>query len=792
VKPWIIAFRALARRPGFALTVFALLALGIAANTALFSVVDTVLLKPLPYPEPDRLVAVYETNSAKSQARSLVAPVRIQDWSRLARSFTALSAAYSENVTDTGAGEPERLTGLRVAPGYFEVYGVPALTGRTPAPEEERAGGGRVAIISHGLWSRRYGQDPGVLSRRLVLGGQGYSIVGVMPKNFTSAPTDVWIPAQMSAFMLGLRDARFYNGVARMKPGVSIEQAQADLAAVQRSLGEQYPASDRDWSASVTDLKQLRLGDAGKPLLLLFGAVALLLSITVTNVASLVLAQLDDRQREIAIRFSIGGRRRQIVGALMREIAWIAAAGAVAGWAGAALSMRVLPKLFAATPRIAELHLDWRALGFAAAVSCISALAFGLLPALRATSGNRPGTLLRAGRSASGRRRVLQPALVTGQIALTMTLLAGSGLLLRSFQNLTRVDLGFSPANTLLFHVGARWDEDRAHIGRMQEALVSELNRIPGVQAAGMTNFLPASGATLRYQVALEGQAASDETGRMPAGSRTVSPGYLKALQAPLVAGTWCPEVSIDWKAPSRVMVNRRFVEVYARGGNVVGRRLRFATARSSDEIVGVIGDMREDGVEAPAYPYVYNCAVGGGWPDPEYAVRASGDPQALLPQVREIVRRVEPGRAIFGVRTMDEALDAALDRPRSSAEVLAAFALTAMLLAAVGLYSLISHFVNSRRQEIGVRMALGATPAQIVGSFIRGAGRLVGAGIAAGIVLTYIAQRLIQSLLFGVGPLDAISLVAAAALLAAVSLGAALLPARRAAAIDPVESMRE
>jgi putative ABC transport system permease protein len=794
MKSWTLALRSLARRPVFTITVFGLLALGIASNTALFSVVDTVVLKPLPYPNADRLVLVTEANSAKDQKASLVAPGRIEDWNRLNHAFTAISGVYSENVTDTGGGEPERLTGVRVAPRYFEVFGEPAQLGRTFLPEEERDGGPHAAVISFGLWTRRYGQDPRVLDRRLILGGDAFRIVGVMPKTFTSATTDAWLPAQTSDILMRQRDARFFSGVARMKPGLTIAQVQADLVSVQRALGEQYPATDKGWSVNLQDLKAARLGDAGKPMLLLFGAVALLLSITVSNVASLVLSQLDRRQREIAIRFSIGGTRAQIVAALMREIVCIALAGAAAGWAGAALSIRVLVKVFAQTPRIAELSLDWRALVFAATVSAAGALAFGLLPALRATSVRYAASLLRAGRSAMGRRRILQPALVAGQIALTMTLLAGSGLLLRSFRNLTRADLGFNPARTLIFHVGARWDENRARIGRMQETLVAELNRMPGVQAAGIANFLPASGATLRYPVQLEGAAGSDEIARMPAGSRTVSPGYLKAIQATLLTGTACPELRLEGQPAAKAMVNRRFVEVYAHGENVVGRHLRFASPSGPGtmiEIVGVIADIREDSLGAPAYPYVYSCARPGWWPDPEYVIHASGDPRALLGTIRELVHRIEPSRAIFGVRTMDEAVDAALDRPRTSAEIVALFALTAMTLAAVGLYSLIAHFVNSRRQEIGVRIALGASPKQILVSLLQGAGRLIGAGIAVGIALTLVAERLARSLLFGVGAVDVAGLSAAAALLAAVSLGAALIPARRAAAIDPMESMR-
>jgi putative ABC transport system permease protein len=792
MQSWTVALRSVARRPGFSLTVVALLALGIAANTALFSVVDTVLLKPLPYPDAGRLVAVYEANSAKRQATSLIAPGRIQDWNRLNHAFTAISGAYSENVTDTSAAEPERLTGVRVAPRYFDVFAAPALLGRTFQTTEEVDGGPHAVVISYGLWTRRYGQDPSVLAKSLTIGGDRFSIVGVMPKSFTSSKTDVWIPAQSSAFLMRQRDARFLSGVARMKPGIAIAQAQSDLTAVQRSLGEQFPATDKDWSVTVADLKKVRLRDAGGPLLLLFGAVALLLSITVTNVASLVLSQFDGRQREIAIRFSIGGRRSQIVGALLREIAWLAAAGAAIGWAGAALSMQAVAKFFAATPRIAELRLDWRALLFAGAVSALAAIAFGLLPSLRATSQRGASSLLRAGRGATGRRRILQPVLVAGQMALTMTLLAGAGLLLRSFENLSRVDLGFQPDHALLFHVGARWDEDRGLIGRIQESLVADLARLPGVEAAGITNFLPVSGATLRYPVVLEGAAATDDSARLPAGSRTVSPGYLQAIHAKLLAGAWCPDLRLDPNAPSRAMVNRRFVEIYAPSRNVIGMRLRIPQFRGpAIEIVGVVNDIREDAIDAPAYPYVYNCARAGGWPDPEYVIRSQGDPRALLSAVRELVRRAAPGRAIFGVRTLEEEIDTTLDRPRASAEILALFALAAMTLAAIGLYSLIAHFVNSRRQEIGVRMALGASPTQIVAALLRNAGRLIAAGIVLGACLTLAAQRLLHSMLYGVSALDAASLLAAAALLAVVSTAAALIPARRAAAIDPMESMR-
>jgi predicted permease len=476
----------------------------------------------------------------------------------------------------------------------------------------------------------------------------------------------------------------------------------------------------------------------------------------------------------------------------MREIAWIAAAGAVCGYALARFSMSLLAKLFADTPRMTELAIDWRALAFAMAASLVGAVAFGLLPALRAARGGNAGTLIRAGRGVAGHRQWLQRALIRGQVALTMLLLASAGLLLRSFYNLSHVETGFNSSHTVVFHVGAGWAEDRAMLGRMQEQLIAGLQRIPGVEAAGITNFLPASGATLRDNITLEGAAATEETGNMPTGYRLVSPGYLRALQVPLLAGTWCPELRANPPGSPKIMVNRRFVEVYGRGRNAIGRHVGFGGYGVPPwEIVGVIGDMKEDSLAAPAYPYVYACAGGGNWPDPEYLVRTAGDPHGAMNSIRLVVQNVAPGRAIFGVRTLDDALDATLDRPRSNAQLLALFALAAMTLAAVGLYGLVTQIVNSRRREMGVRIALGAAPGQIVGSVVASAGRLIAAGIAIGAGLTVALQPVFRNSIFGVSPLDGLSLVYAAALLAAVSTLAALVPARRAAAIDPMESMR-
>lgn len=507
MKQWQIALRGLVRRPGYSLTAIPMLVLGIGATTALFSVVNTVLLKPLPYPNADRLVSLLEASPSKSKKESLIAPTRLEDWSRMNRTFESIAGSYSENVTDTSQPEPRRLASLRVSPRFFDVYRAAPLIGRTVSKQEEIYGGPGAAVISYGLWTRAFGEDPSAVGRRLVLGGRGYTIVGVMPKEFAAPAIDAWIPAQLPPFFASMRESRFMVGVARMKSGVTIEQAQADLARVERELGEQFPQTDKDWSAIARDLKERRVGEHRRALLLMFGSVALLLLIAVANIAGLTLAQLHQRERELAIRSSVGASRWQVIATVMREVFLIAAAGAACGAALAASLVRVVAKNFAELSRMAELRFDWRALAFAVTASLLAAMIFGIVPALQATRADLAPVLSESSRSVSGGRRRLQRGLVVAQLAVTVLLLASAGLLLRSYYNLIRVDLGFNTASVITFHVGAAWDEDRAHIGRLQQQIIGELQRLPSVESAGFTSFLPASGATLNFPLVLEGVA---------------------------------------------------------------------------------------------------------------------------------------------------------------------------------------------------------------------------------------------------------------------------------------------
>jgi putative ABC transport system permease protein len=629
--------------------------------------------------------------------------------------------------------------------------------------------------------------------RRLILGGKGFTIVGVMPKQFTSSPVDLWMPAQFGAGLLRNREARFLGGVGRLKSGVTIAQAQEDLVRVQRELGHEFPQTDRGWSALVGDLKEARVGSYRQALVFVFGAVAWLLVLAVANIAGLVLTELHQRERELAIRSSLGGTRTQVIGGVMREVLLIVAAGVALGCTLAQWLVDILAIVFTSLPHSATPQIDARALAFAALSGVLAILLCGLLPVLQATRANLATILSHGGRGSSGAHR-WQSALVCGQIALGLVLLASAGLMLRSYYNLSHVNLGFDPAHTVTFHVGAAWDEDRKRVGQMQTDLLAALDRIPGVESAGFTNFLPATGATLRYQVTLEGLAPTAETRPITVGERSIRRGYLRALGTPLLAGQDCPSLAAVAQGPGKALVSRRFADVYGAGLNLLGRHLRWATGGmpgDSMEIVGIVGNSREDTLDVAAAPYLYVCVVPGGWPDPEYLVRTRGDTRTLLQSVAPIAHNIDSTRAVFGAQKLENILDASLEQPRLNTGMLTVFALAALLLASVGLYELVSLAVAARTREIGVRMALGAGAGQIVRHVASGVGRLLATGIGAGFLLTLLADRLLRTVLFGVSPMDPMTLLGAGLTLSVVSAFATLAPARRAARIHPLEAIR-
>lgn len=560
---WPAVLRRLLHHQSFSVTALVLLTVGIGATTTLFSIADTVLLKPLPYPHAQELVNVFES-SPKSRKESLIAPARLEDWNRLNRTFLALAGVYNENVTDTSTSQPERLAAHRVTARYFSVYGTKPLLGRTFNPQEEAVGGPQAAVIGYRLWSRRFHNSPDVLGKRLVLGKQGYTIVGVMPKTFISPMIDVWLPAPMNPYLAHARDARFLRGIGRMKPGVTPQQAQDDLARVQHELGEQFPQTDKNWSALVDNMRDFIVGDHSRSIWLMFAGVSLLLIIACANIAGLLLGQLYQREHEFAVRSSLGATRLQLIGTIMREIGLLVAVGGFGGlllscW-GIALASTTLTNI----PRMDELRFDWRALLFVFGLCVLTAVIVGLIPALQVSYARLSAMLSKASRTATERRNSFQRNLLVAQLAITMILLSGAGLLLRSYYQLTHVNTGFNAQHVFTFHVGAEWSEDRAAVARLQQNILEELRRLPQVEDVGMTNFLPAEGATLRYHVAIEGLPGTAEENTDLAGSRTVTPGYLRALQIPLIRGQACPAFSADQNQPAKAVVNRSFVHQFA------------------------------------------------------------------------------------------------------------------------------------------------------------------------------------------------------------------------------------
>jgi putative ABC transport system permease protein len=789
---WTQGWRSLRRRPAFFAAATLTLALGTGITTSVFSLVDTVVIRPLPYPDADDLVTVYESSPSSRERTSLVAPVRIEDWHRLNRTFVAISAQYNENVTDTSGNQPERLESRRVNPRFFDVYRMPPLLGRTFVDIEDQYNGPGAAVISEGLWTRRFLRSPSAIGHVLQIGGKPYPIVGVMPATFTQATTDVWFPAKHAPYVKTLRDARFLQGIGRLKPGVTVAEAARDLAAVQAALGREFPKTDAKWSAEVAPLKTYRMGAVRRGLTFVFCAVIALWVIAIANIAGLTLVQVHRRTRELAIRTALGASRARVIGTLVREGFLVALIGGTAGALLAWWFVTLMKTAVAQTPRINELALDWRSLAFAIATSLVAAVLFSTIPALSATR-SRVNHMIGGSRGVIGGRHGLQKALVVAQVAVSVLLVGSATLLVRSYYNLTQVDTGLDASSVVTFHVGARWDEDRIKVGLLQMQLLAKLEDLPHVQAAGMTNFLPATGATLRYQILVEGLAGPNQDGSMTAGSRTISAGYLRSLKIPLLSGEWCPLRVPGSKAPRTAMINRRFLDVFASGENLVGRTFRHTGipgATAGITITGVIGDLVEDGHAATVAPYVYHCETPGYWPDPEYVARTS-DPGAFATDLRRIVRELDAGRAIFGLKPLQQVLDASLNQPRLDATMLGLFATAAVTLAAIGLYSLFMLVVSERSREMAVRLAIGAAPMELIRLVMAGAGRLLAGGIVVGVALTAAADRLLRGVLFGVSPLDTTALAAAAGTLALVALVAVAGPALKASRIAPVEALK-
>jgi putative ABC transport system permease protein len=784
------AARSLRKSPAFTVSVILTLALAIGANSAVFSALDAVLLRPLPFPDADRLVKLGQLHPRTPQS-PFVAPVRLEDWNRFSQTFTAISGYYAQDDSELSGDLPEKLKHAYVASRFFQVWGVAPALGREFTPAEERSAGPNAVVISDRLWRRRFAADPGVLGRTLRLGRASFPIVGVMPPSFLFPDRDVdlWSPSPGDAPFAQSRSLTWYNAVGRMKPGVTFEQARADLARVQANLGRQFPATDAQLSVTLEPLQEATVGGVRRSLWLLFGSVTLLLVIACINIAALLLSRAAGRRREIAVRFSLGASRGSVAAQLLSEVLLLALAGAGLGLLLAAAAARAFRALARDLPRIDEIALDWRLVLYALGCAMAVTLVCGLVPALHA-SRRESAWLAQAGRAQVSGRHPLRWLLVGVQIALAVMLLAGAGLLVRSFEALGRVSPGFDAGHVLAFHISSSWAETYDYwIAQHRTArLLDGLRTVPGVESAATTLGLPGVPAkyTVEFRTA-EGRAATEP--KMLAHESVISPEYFAALRIPLVAGELCRS---DARLTG-VMVNRRFADSYLGGARAIGLHLTdpdnpfFKPA----EIRGIVGDARETGLDHDPVPTVYWCSEATQ-PGTYFLVRTHGDPAVAAQSVRRKMFELEPRRSVYDLAPLAGRISEGYAQNRLRTVLLAFFALTAIALASVGLYGTLAYLVSLRRREIGLRLAIGAMRGRIVRQFVWEGLRVCAAGAAVGLALAAAFTRALAGMLYGVSPTDAATLGAVVAGVMAVGLLACLVPAIRAARLDPIQVLRE
>nr|AYM52785.1 hypothetical protein [Simulacricoccus ruber] len=804
VQDVVYAVRSLLRSPGFALVAVLTLALGIGANTALFSVVRGVLLRPLPYPEAERLARVYPSNPSESIERGAISPLDLDDWRARQKSFEALGGWWGapgmSGVDLLGEGTPEDLTSAYVTGDVFSLLGTPPLLGRTLQPEDMVDGRNQVVVLSHGLWQRRFGGERTILGRSLNLDGKPITVVGVMPPSFVfpNEETQVWLPTTLipENGIPRRRAVRWLNVVGRLKPGVSLETGRAELARISQELAREHAASNAKWTgASAQTLQDSVVGEMRVALLVLLGAVALILLIACANLANLLLARATVRARELAVRAALGASPGRIVRQLLTESLLLALVGGLLGllfayWGAAGLVQLAAGQL----PRADEVRLDGAVLLFALGVSLATGLLFGLLPALRAGSPRLAALLHGAGRSVGGAGARLRSGLVVAEVALAVMLAAGAGLATRSLVKLLQVDPGFQPegAAVVTFGIPENIQEQENGSTRYRQQVLEAVRAAPGVRVVGGAKSLPLDGEGEPFAWGLPDRPAADTAGYVRAETTMVSTDYFRALGTPLLQGRdFLDSDDGSERAPLVVIVNQAFVRRYLPGKDPVGQTLLLHSPDNRATVVGVVGDIRQAGLAQPAEPAAYVHYPQVGRSRMNLVVRGEGKPLELAARVREAIWSVNRQQTITRISSLEEISGRAIARPRLLAVLLGLFAGLGLLLGAVGIYGVLAYSVSQRRQEFGVRMALGARPGAVLGLVLQRGMLLALAGVMLGLAGAFGLSRVMASVLHGVAPTDPVTFGAVALLLLGVALLACYLPARRVLGVDPALALR-
>ncbi len=786
------AFRFIRKSPTFSATVILTLALGIGANSAVFSAIDAILLKPLPFPDADQLMRVDQYNPKTSSPLHLVAPVRLEDWNHLNSTFQALTGYYSEDVSESTGPLPERVTRAWVSPRFFQVWAVSPVLGREFTPDEETLNGPAAALISDRFWRRRFNADPNIVGKNLRLDGHLTPVVGVMTPSFLfpNREADLWCPIPAGLSYGQARQNNWFVVIGRLKPGVTVAQARANLATVQAQLGRQFPKTDAELSVGVEPLKETTIGNSRRSLWLLFSSVTLLLFIACTNIVALLLSRSAQRQHEISVRFSLGAPRGALIAQLLTETFLLALIGCGLGLFLAAAASDIFRSLAAQLPRVEEIHLDGRIVLYSLACSVVVTLLCGLVPAIRGTRRSLSASLAQSSRSQVSGRNPLQWLLVGIQVALAVTLLAGAGLLLSSFEQLGRVNPGFDAAHILTFQLSMNWGEtgDLKKLRQFTDRILETLRATPGVAAAAISVGAP--GTPFRYQTELkltEGRA--DTEPKIVAENRFVSASYFATMRIPLIAGEVCRETD----GPPTLVVNRTFADNYFPGAPVIGHHVQSMNLGYSGPavIVGISADARETGLDHLPIPTAYWCAPIAE-PGTYFLVRTHNAPMTMAETVRQQIHEIDPARSVYDFAPLEQRFSDALAENRLRTILLTFFAATALSLACIGLYGTLSYSVNVRQREVGLRLALGALRGQIVRQFLWQGLAVCIAGCLAGWALAAASTRLLAGLLYGVSPSDVPTLSAVILLVLVIAAAASLVPAVRAARVEPMQVLRD
>jgi putative ABC transport system permease protein len=801
--------RTLAKRAGFTTIAALTLALGVGANSAIFSVVEAVLLRPLPYRHADRVVEIWERSPMSGQ-HNVVSPANFLDWRDQAKSFDQMAAFYDARANLTGTGEPEEVPLQLTTPNLFALLGAEPLLGRTFTQDDaqpEPAGKGVVAVLSYGFWHRRFGGERDVIGRTFTLNGTPVTVIGVMPRDFqwfieessrNTRPADLWVPMGLSET---LRDrtkvGRYMQSVGRLKPGVPIERAQAEMSAIAGRLAAQYPDYSAKWDIILVPLRDQLAGAIKPALLVLLGAVGFVLLIACVNVANLLLARAAGRHKEIAIRSAIGAGRRRIIRQLLTESLLLALLG---GAFGLLLARWCVKTLVAVSPAhlvgLGQVGIDLPVLLFTLAVSLLTGVVFGLAPALEASRVDLNDSLKESNRGTAGstRGRRMRDALIVAEVGLALVLLVGAGLMIRSFVRLSSVDPGFDAANLLTLRVslpGSKYGEDPQRVAFFRQA-VDRLRTLPGVRSAAAVSGLPFADLGAATNFTIVGKPVPPPGQDFDTDVRVVDEGYFRTMGIPLITGrTFTPQEGMENR--NVAVINQAMARKYFPGENPLGKRLvvHMMEDPQPSEIIGIVGDAKYKTLEGEMRPMVY-------WPPPTLAygsmtlvLRTTGNPEDLAAAARREILAIDKDQPVGDVRTMQSWLDESMARTRFGTLLLGVFAGLALTLAAIGIYGVMSHAVAQREGEIGVRMALGARARDVLRLVIGQGLGLVLVGIALGLVGSLALTRVMSSLLYGVSATDPLTFTAIALLLMLVSCFACYIPARRASRVDPLTALR-